>query len=96
MTRAEFINAIVDDTKLDAELVVTVINSAEYTLMETLRKIDVVRPFKGIKIESRIKKGGEYLNPKTLDKVYTADKIVCKATFSKVFNDMLNEEDEEA
>ena len=96
MTRAEFINAIVDDTKLDAELVVTVVNSAEYILMETLRKLEPVRPFKGIKIDPRIKKGGEHLNPKTLDKVYTEDKIVCKAVFSKVFNDSLNEVDEEA
>ena len=91
MTKAEFIKAIADDTKLDAEIIVTVMNSGENVLMDALKDMDSVRPFKGILIKPYVKKGGEHLNPKTLDRVITEDKLVCKAVFSKVFNDTLNE-----
>ena len=92
MTRAEFIRAISEDTKLDPELVVTVIGSGENVLMKSLRELEPVRPFQGIRIVPRIQKASSRLNPRTLDMVMTEDHLLCKAIFSKAFMDKLNED----
>jgi len=91
MTKSEFINAISEDTGIDMDVIVTVFKSGEGIIMDRMRKLEPVRPFKGINLEPKLKEGGEYQNPKTLDRILTKDKIVVKAVFSKVFNRTLND-----
>ncbi len=90
MTKAEFMSAISDDTGIDMEVVVAVLSSGEGIIMDRMKHLESVRPFKGINLEPKMKEGGEYMNPKTLDRILTNDKIVVKAVFSKVFNETLN------
>lgn len=90
MTKAEFMNAISNETGIDLEVVVAVMNCGEGIIMDRMKHLESVRPFKGINLEPKFKEGGEYLNPKTLDRIMTSDKIVVKAIFSKVFNETLN------
>lgn len=90
MTKAEFMNAISNETGIDLEVVVAVMNCGEGIIMDRMKHLEAVRPFKGINLEPKFKEGGEYLNPKTLDRIMTSDKIVVKAIFSKVFNETLN------
>ena len=96
MTRSEFARAVAEDTKLNVETVLAVLDSGEYVLMENLRANEEVRPFMGVRFSPRVQKGGVCLNPRTLDKVVTEDKLTCKVIFSKVFKDKLNEVDEDA
>lgn len=94
MTRAEFIKAIAQGTKLDVEVVATVIFSAEDVLMDNLRSLEEVRPFEGIRIVPRVQKGSVRLNPRTMDKIMTKDHLLCKAIFSQAFYKRLNEKEE--
>lgn len=96
MTRSEFARAIAEDSKLDIETILAVLNSGEYVLMETLRAGEEVRPFMGVRFSPCMQKGCLRLNPRTLDKVMTTDRMKCKVIFSKVFKDKLNEVDEDA
>lgn len=90
MTRSEFIKAISENTDINRDIVDAVINSGEKIIMDRMKNLEPVRPFKGITLNPKIKKGGVFLNPRTLDKMITKDKIVVKTVFSKVFNETLN------
>lgn len=90
MTKSEFMEAISDDTGIDMEVIVAVLGSGENIIMDRMKHLESVRPFKGINLVPRMKEGGEYMNPKTLDRIITKDKIVVKAVYSKVFNETLN------
>ncbi len=90
MNKSEFMQAISDDTGIDLDVVTTILASGEGIIMDRMKHLEAVRPFKGINLEPKMKEGGEYMNPKTLDRILTKDKIVVKTTFSKVFNETLN------
>ena len=90
MNRSEFMRAISDDTGIELDVVTSIFTSGEGIIMDRMKHLESVRPFKGINLEPKMKEGGEYMNPKTLDRILTKDKIVVKTTFSKVFNETLN------